>query len=80
MQEGLKFNNSLLLFRLVLGTVERRPTPDAITLGKSYCATEAQEFKFRAVVQYNPFAKTYSYAVADLGNPQDSGWKTAHVK
>jgi hypothetical protein len=67
-------------FRLVLGTVRRRPTPDAITLGKSYCVTEVQELKFRAVLQYNPFAKTYSFRAADLGNPQDPGWNTETVK
>lgn len=67
-------------FRLVLGTVRRSPTPNAITLGKFYCPTEVQELKFRAVLQYNPFAKTYSYRAADLGNPQGPGWNTENVK
>jgi hypothetical protein len=67
-------------FRLVLGMVRSRPTPNAMALGKYYCNTEVQELKFRAILQYNPFAKTYSYRVADLGNPQDPGWNTQYVK
>lgn len=67
-------------FRLVLGTGRRTPTQDAITLGQSYCAIEPQELKFRSVLQFNPFAKTYTFVDADLGRPQDSGWESENVK
>jgi hypothetical protein len=67
-------------FRLVLGTVRDTPTQQAKTLGRYFATIEPQELKFRAVLQFNPFAKTYKYVTADVGNPQDAGWKTETVK
>lgn len=67
-------------FRLILGTARDIPSSQAITLGKYYGTIEPQTLKFRAVLQFNPFAKTYTYVAAALGNPQDAAWKTEHVK
>jgi hypothetical protein len=67
-------------FRLVLGTVHAEPSAQALTLGKSYGGIEPNDLKFRAVLQFNPFAKTYTYITADLGNLKDPGWYSQNVK
>jgi hypothetical protein len=66
-------------FRLIVGRLEDTPTDNAKTLGAGYCTTERQELKFRAILQYNPFNKEYSYVVADVGLSDQTGWQTNHV-
>jgi hypothetical protein len=67
-------------FRLVLGRVCDTPTPQAKALASLGVTTEPQDLKFRAVLQLNPFAKTYTYIVADFGKPDESGWSSDFVK
>jgi hypothetical protein len=61
-------------FRLVVGLVTDTPTEQVKTLGRNYGTVETQKLKFRAILQFNPFTKTYTYVVADLGKPEDPGW------
>lgn len=63
-------------YRLVVGLVTDTPTEQVKTLGRNYGTVETQKLKFRAILQFNPFTKTYTYCVADLGKPEDPGWKS----
>ena len=67
-------------FRLILGRVRDTPTPQAKALPQHFATTEPQELKFRAILQFNPFAKTYTYVTADVGTPEDATWKTNNVQ
>jgi hypothetical protein len=68
-------------FRLVLGTILDTPTQQGMALGKMFCLVdEVTEFKFRAILQYNPFAKSYKYVAADIGDPKAPGWMSENVK
>lgn len=67
-------------FRLVLGRLRDTPTPQAKALASLGVTTEPQDLKFRAILQFNPFAKTYTYIVADFGKPDESGWSTDFVR
>ena len=66
-------------FRLVIGRCRDTPTAQAKKL-VGFCTQEPQDLKFRAVLQFNPFNKTYTYVIADTGNPEEAGWSTSYVK
>lgn len=66
-------------WRLVLGLVRDTPTEQALALGRQFCSVEEQTLKFRALLHFNPFGKTYRYVAADWGRPNDMGWKSENV-
>ena len=67
-------------FRIVLGKMRETPTPAAKELAALGANTEPRELKFRAILQFNPFAKTYTYVTADYGKPEDAGWLTNNIQ
>jgi hypothetical protein len=68
-------------FRLVVGLVSQNPTQQgqsiapAMNVGK----LDVQSHKFRAILQFNPFNKSYSLVAADLGSPKETGWYSESV-
>lgn len=58
--------------RLILGTFNVCDAELATTLGKS--TGIYRDLKFRALIQFNPFTKSYSCERIDFGNPQDNDW------
>ena len=68
-------------FRLVLGTFRETQTQQGkIVVPRPPGIAESIELKFRAVLQFNPFAKVYTYVTADVGTPQEPGWATTNVQ
>ncbi len=67
-------------FRLVLGRFRDTPTSQAKLLGPNYCTIEPKDSKFRALLQFNPFTKSYICWTADIGEPEDPGWNSNNVK
>ena len=63
-------------YRLVLGTYRRSFMDWFLAIAPD---DRSAEFKFRAVLKFNPFTKRYSYQFADWGLPQEDGWKTNDV-
>jgi hypothetical protein len=66
-------------FRLVIGLVEDTPNSNAKILGSTYATQEPQKLKFRAILQFNPFTKTYTYVTGDYGQPEAAVWLTESV-
>lgn len=68
-------------FRLVLGTFRQTQTQQGdVVVPRPPGVPESVDLKFRAIVQFNPFAKTYTYVIADVGTPQEPGWATTNVQ
>ena len=66
-------------FLLVVGLMSDTPTQHVKTLGPKYCTVEPQELKFLAILQLNPFDKSYKYLMADTGKPSETEWKSDDV-
>ena len=66
-------------FILVVGLLSDTPTQHAKALGPRYGTVEPQELKFRAILQLNPFDKTYRFIIADVGRPDETEWKSDNV-
>jgi hypothetical protein len=68
-------------FRLVLGTFSETQTRQGkILVPRPPGIPESVELKFRAILQFNPFANVYTYVTADVGTPQQPGWATTNVQ
>ena len=66
-------------FRLIVGLVNDTPTDAVKTLGPKYGTIEPHRLKFRAILQFNPFNRSYSYRVADIGYPDKPEWLSENV-
>jgi hypothetical protein len=66
-------------FRLVLGLISDTPTQQVKALGPEYGTIEPQKLKFRAILQFNPFDKSYTYHISDCGKPSEAGWNSEYV-
>lgn len=64
-------------FRLIVGTYERTYSDLGIQLFGE--REKVLVLKFRAVLKYNPFNKTYSFQKADYGDPNKDEWTTKNV-
>jgi len=57
-------------FRLVVGTFKAIPRD---------LKRPEEMYKFRAMLKVNPFNKTYSFQIADVGSLDDDLWKTQNI-
>jgi hypothetical protein len=65
-------------YRLILGTYRHSFMSWFLAINPQQDKTA--EFKFRAVLKFNPFTKRYSYQFADWGLPKEDGWQTNNVQ
>lgn len=64
-------------YRLVLGTYRRTPSPIAFALDP---AAKPLDFRFKALLRLDPFAKAYGYVQADFGSIDSETWLTRNIK
>lgn len=67
-------------FRLILGKVRDIPTSQSMELGPNYIMGSGEEFKFRAVMQVNPFTKSREFVMADIGKVDRNDWLSGFVE
>lgn len=68
-------------FRLILGVILQSTTEQGkVIYGAIGYYPQPRQRKFRAILQFNPFAKTYSFVTADLGDPASADWFSQNVK
>jgi hypothetical protein len=67
-------------FRLILGKVKDTPTSQSKKLGPNYVMGSGEEFKFRAVMQVNPFTKSREFVMADIGKIDRNDWLSGFVE
>lgn len=70
-------------YRLCLGVHKFEPTPYCIqhyeAIGEPD-SSKAGEFKFRAIIKFNPFMNSYSYVTSDWGYLDKDGWETQNCQ
>lgn len=63
-------------FLLVMGLISQTPTK---VFSPKDGTVKRQELKFRAILQVNPFDKSYKFLTSDIGNPSEHDWFSNHV-
>jgi hypothetical protein len=66
-------------YRLVLGICEYYPTEFGLALAKPRGVAYRKQYKFRALLKYDPFQNKYRYDNADFGYIEEGKWLTNDV-
>ncbi len=67
-------------YRLILGTFLKVPTEVASVLGPALAAQSEDRSKFRSIVKYNQFAKTWQVIAFDTGLLNTDTWLSSNVR